>query len=171
MTMIYTTLAIVGLNCVVAVVQQARAVKKLRVLQALAAHTCIVIRDSVEQEISSSKLVPGDVVLLETGNRVPADCRILEATNLQVDESSLTGESELVSKNSGEALSLTLLSSDLPLQTQYNILFFGTYISSGRARVLVYATGVNTELGRISEQLKQQPFQEIPIQKKLNNIG
>ncbi|MHA1777354.1 MAG: hypothetical protein DRO88_00265 [Promethearchaeia archaeon] len=171
MTMIYTTLAIVGLNCVVAVVQQARAVKKLRALQALAAHTCIVIRDSVEQEISSSKLVPGDVVLLETGNRVPADCRILEATNLQVDESSLTGESELVSKNSGEALSLTLLSSDLPLQTQYNILFFGTYISSGRARVLVYATGVNTELGRISEQLKQQPFQEIPIQKKLNNIG
>lgn len=171
MTMIYTTLAIVGLNCVVAVVQQARAVKKLRALQALSVPTCIVVRDGIELKINSSELVPGDIILLEIGNRVPADCRILESNNLRVDESSLTGESELVTKNKGEALSITLSNPDLPLQSQYNILFYGSYISSGRARAVVYATGINTELGQISQQLEQQPFQEIPIQKKLNNIG
>lgn len=193
MTMIYTTLAIVGLNSIVAVVQQARAVKKLKALRALSAPTCVVIREGQKMDIPTTDVVRGDILILDTGARIPADCRILESSNLQVNEASLTGESELVAKNHGEALlnlykprplsnispkdseispkDSKMVQSSLPLQAQSNILFFGTYITSGNCRAVVYATGVHTELGKISHKLEEQGFQEIPIQVKLNHIG
>ncbi|MHA1675328.1 MAG: cation-translocating P-type ATPase [Promethearchaeota archaeon] len=166
MTMIIITLGVVGLNAVVAIIQQARATKKLRALRELAAPTTRVIRGGHQQEILTKNVVAGDLLVLETGDRIPADARIIKASNLQVNEASLTGESEPVRKIAQE-----LEDRPLHLQNQENILFLGTYITMGRGTAVVYVTGARTEIGKISLGLEQSQDKEIPIQQKLNNIG
>ncbi len=166
MTMIIITLGVVGLNAVVAIIQQARVTKKLRALRELAAPTTRVIRGGHQQEILTKNVVVGDLLVLETGDRIPADARIIKASILQVNEASLTGESEPVRKIAQE-----LENRPLHLQNQENILFLGTYITMGRGTAVVYATGARTEIGKISLGLEQSQDKEIPIQQKLNNIG
>ncbi|MHA1519026.1 MAG: cation-translocating P-type ATPase [Promethearchaeota archaeon] len=166
MIMIIITLGVVGLNAVVAIIQQARATKKLRALRELAAPTTHVIRGGLQKEILTKNVVVGDLLVLETGARIPADARVITANMLQVNESSLTGESEPVRKIEQE-----LENRPLHLQNQENILFLGTYITMGRGNAVVYATGARTEIGKISLGLEQSQDKEIPIQQKLNNIG
>ncbi len=167
MTLIYITLAVVALNSLVAIFQQARATKKLKALKNLAAPTTNVIRNGQREQILTKNIVVGDLLLLNTGDKIPADARIIEANNLEVNEASLTGESEPVKKSYVKALKID----NLPLQSQENILFYGTYIVMGNALAIVVQTGLNTEIGKISQGLQEANSSEIPIRKKLNNIG
>ncbi|MHA1475748.1 MAG: HAD-IC family P-type ATPase, partial [Promethearchaeota archaeon] len=167
MTLIYITLAVVALNSFVAIFQQARATKKLKALKNLAAPTTNVIRNGQREQILTKNIVVGDLLLLNTGDKIPADSRIIEANNLEVNEASLTGESEPVKKSYIKALKIE----NLPLQSQENMLFYGTYIVMGNAYAIVVQTGLNTEIGKISQGLQEANSSEIPIRKKLNNIG
>ncbi|WP_371801863.1 cation-translocating P-type ATPase [Candidatus Lokiarchaeum ossiferum] len=167
MKMIYITLAIVGLNCLVAIFQQARATKKLNALRELSAPSTRVIRSGQKQEIFSKKICVGDLLVLSPGDRIPADARIIQSANLRVNEASLTGESEPVKKNNGKPLKNT----PLHLQNQENILFYGTFITTGTGFAIVIKTGINTEIGKISQGLESANSSEIPIRTKLNNIG
>ncbi len=167
MTMIFITLAIVGLNAIVAIFQQARATKKLEALKELTAPSTTVIRNGQKQKILTKHVVIGDIIEINTGDRIPADARIFEANNLKIDEASLTGESEPVSKNKGESIDQM----NIPLQNQINILFYGTYAASGNGKALVFATGAQTEIGKISTGIIEADTGEIPIRTKLNNIG
>ena len=167
MSLIYITLAIVVLNSIVAIVQQAKATKKLKALKDLGAPSTNVIRNGQRSQILTKNIVTGDILLLNTGDKIPADARIIKATNLEVNEASLTGESEPVKKNYIKGLKIE----NLPLQSQENMLFYGTYVVMGNVLAIVVATGQNTEIGKISQGLQEANSSEIPIRKKLNNIG
>ncbi len=167
MSLIYITLGIVGLNSVVAIIQQAKATKKLKALKDLGAPSTNVIRNEQRSQILTKNIVTGDILLLNTGDKIPADARIIKAVNLEINEASLTGESESVKKSYTKALKIE----NLPLQSQENMLFYGTYVVMGNALAIVVATGENTEIGKISHGLQESNSSEIPIRKKLNNIG
>jgi P-type Ca2+ transporter type 2C len=122
-----------------------RAKRSIASLKQLAPPTALVLRDGQPKEVQTAFLVPGDILLLKTGQRVPADARLLEAFGLEVDESSLTGESFPVSKDA-----TAVLASETRITDQTNMLFAGTIITRGRAKALVTATGINTELGRVA---------------------
>ena len=122
-----------------------RAKRSIASLRQLAPPTALVLRDGQPKEVQTDFLVPGDILLLKTGQRVPADARLLEAFGLEVDESSLTGESFPVAKDA-----TATLPSETRITEQTNMLFAGTIITRGRAKALVTATGVNTELGRVA---------------------
>jgi len=122
-----------------------RAKRSIASLKQLAPPTALVLRDGQPKEVQTAFLVPGDILLLKTGQRVPADARLLEAFGLEVDESSLTGESFPVSKDA-----TAVLASETRITDQTNMLFTGTIITRGRAKALVTATGINTELGRVA---------------------
>jgi Ca2+-transporting ATPase len=122
-----------------------RAKRSIASLKQLAPPTALVLRDGQPKEVQTAFLVPGDVLLFKTGQRVPADARLLEAFGLEVDESSLTGESFPVSKDA-----TVVLASETRITDQTNMLFAGTIITRGRAKALVIATGINTELGRVA---------------------
>ncbi|MHA1819422.1 MAG: cation-translocating P-type ATPase [Promethearchaeota archaeon] len=169
LSMIYITLGIVFFNAIIAVFQQMRATKKLNALKALSAPTTVVIREGSKQKIKSKDLVVGDVILLQQGDRVPADCRLIEATSLEVDEASLTGESEPVKK---KAMKLEGENEDdIPIGERLNFVFLGTFITLGSAKAVVVKIGGETEIGKISQKIKETGTSEIPIQKKMNNFG
>ena len=157
MLLIYITMAIVLLNSFVAIFQQARATKKLKALKNLAAPTTNVIRNGQREQLLTKNIVIGDLLLLNTGDKIPADARIIEATNLEVNEASLTGESEPVKKSYIKALKVE----NLPLQSQENMLFYGTYVVMGNALAIVVQTGLNTEIGKISQGLQDSNSSEI----------
>ncbi|MHA1673115.1 MAG: cation-translocating P-type ATPase, partial [Promethearchaeota archaeon] len=167
MSLVYVTLFAVVANIVVAIYQQARATKKLEALQSMAAPKTWVIRDGQIEELFSINIVVGDLLKLATGDQVPADARIVSATDLRVNEASLTGESELVAKNRGDALS----NRELHLQNQENILFYGTFIVTGHCIAVVFATGAETEIGKISVGMQEIESAEIPIRAKMDNLG
>ncbi|MFX1499559.1 MAG: cation-translocating P-type ATPase, partial [Promethearchaeota archaeon] len=162
------TLFIVLLNCVVAVIQQYRATKKLKALRELTAPTSTIIRDGQKQEILTKEIVIGDLLVLNQGDKIPADSRIIESFNLVVNEASLTGESEPVRKNElGDALKKT----DISIGECSNMVFYGTFISTGTGKSIVVKTGGNTEIGKISHGLEEAGTSEIPIRQKMNNFG
>ncbi len=161
------SLGMVGLNIIVSIFQQARATKKMEALRELSAPTTTVIRQGEIHEILSKNLVVGDLLQLKAGDRIPADARIISSSNLHVNEASLTGESEPVHKNHGEPLENKIYQ----LQNQKNILFFGTFITTGKCRAIVYATGEHTEIGQISKSMEESQTGEIPIRQKLDNMG
>ncbi|TFH26531.1 MAG: hypothetical protein E4G98_06975, partial [Promethearchaeota archaeon] len=167
MSLVYVTLFAVVANIVVAIYQQARATKKLEALQSMAAPKTWVIRDGQIEELFSKNIVVGDLLKLATGDQVPADSRIILSTDLRVNEASLTGESELVSKNRGQAMQ----NRDLHLQNQENILFYGTFITTGHCMAIVFATGADTEIGKISVGMQDIENAEIPIRAKMDNLG
>ena len=167
MSMIYTTLIIVGINCAVAIFQQMRATKKLNALRELSAPECVVIRNGEKKEIPAKDLVVGDLVILDLGDKIPADARIIRSANLEVDEASLTGESEPVKKNKGQPLS----GNDVSIGDRKNMVFLGTYITRGNGAAIVVATGSDTELGKIQKGLDESSSNEIPIREKMNNFG
>lgn len=158
-------LAIVVINAIVGVVQEWRAEKAIEALQTMAASHARVLRDNQSVEIPSAELVPGDVVLLDAGNIIPADVRFIETHSLKVDESSLTGESVNIEKNT-EALH----EGDYALGDRVNLGYKGTFVTHGRGVAYVFATGMKTELGRIAEMI-QTGDTKTPLQKKLAQFG
>jgi Ca2+-transporting ATPase len=161
-----TIFAIVILFALLGFAQDFRAEKAIAALRRLAVPMVRVRRDAVVQDLPSSELLPGDIVLLEAGNIVPADCRLLEAHALRVQEALLTGEAEAVDKQTG-----ALAQEELPLGDRRNLLFMGTMVAAGRAVALVVAIGMQTELGRIATMLQQVGQDWTPLQKRLDRLG
>ena len=159
-------LIVVIANAIIGVAQEAKAEKSLEALQKLSGHEAKVIRDGNIQTIPARELVEGDIVILDTGDYVPADLRIFEAVNLKAQESSLTGESVPVEKYASK-----IEVEDLPIGDRANILFSSSLITYGRGKGIVVQTGMNTEVGKIAEMLTQTEEQETPLQKKLNSLG
>lgn len=155
--------AVLILNAVLGTVQYLKAEKSLESLKAMSSPTAKVLRDGVRVEVSSVDIVPGDIVLLEAGDMVVADGRILENFSLKVNESSLTGESEGVDKFA-DAIS----SDQVALGDQKNMVFSGSLVTYGRATVLVTGTGMDTELGKIAALMNQTQQRKTPLQESLD---
>ncbi|MEX0617177.1 MAG: cation-translocating P-type ATPase [Candidatus Woykebacteria bacterium] len=158
-------LAIVIMIAVLGFFQEYRAEKAIEALKKLLAFKAKVIREGVTKEIDTSELVPGDLVVLEEGEKVPADIRIIELASLQTNEASLTGESTPVNKIADS------LEGDLQIADQKNMVFSGTSITSGRGRGIVVATGDSTEIGKIATSVAETEDEETPIQKRLDKLG
>jgi len=171
MTFILLTLGIVGLNCIVAIIQQFRATKKLKALREMTAPTSTVIRDSQKIDIPTKEVVVGDLLVLKQGDRIAADGRLIQSSNLEVNESSLTGESEPVRKlQEGIALG-ALGKEEISIADRKNMTFYGTFIATGNATAIAVKTGKDTEIGKISQGLEDAGTSEIPIKDKMNNFG
>ena len=159
-------LIVVLLNAVIGVAQESKAEKSLEALRKLSEHAAKVVRDGKEQVIPARELVPGDLVIIETGDYVSADLRIIEAVNLKSQESSLTGESVPVEK-SIEAIE----GDEIGIGDRVNMLFSSSLITYGRGKAIVVETGMNTEVGKIAGMLNETEKQETPLQKRLNSLG
>lgn len=168
MTFILLTLGIVGLNCIVAIIQQYRATKKLNALREMTAPTSTVIRDSQKIDIPTKEVVIGDLLVLKQGDRIPADGRVIQSSNLEVNESSLTGESEPVRKLQE---GIALAKEEISIADRKNMTFYGTFIATGNATAIAVKTGKDTEIGKISQGLEEAGTSEIPIREKMNNFG
>ena len=152
----------------VAAVQEYRSEAALEKLANLVPHTCTVLRDGrVLDGFLAQELVVGDLVLLATGDRVPADCRVVDSVEMMLDESSLTGENHPVSKT-GEGIAL---SASPPLTQQRNIVFAGTLLIAGRGRALVVAVGLSTEFGKVAAELSSVMTRKSPLQLKIDELG
>lgn len=160
-----TILAIVILNGILGFAQEFKAEKAIEALQKMLSPKCTVIRDGQKTEIGSSYLVIGDIVLLEIGDVIPADLRLIEAINLKVDESALTGESVSVSKN------IKPVKEDTPLSGRSSIVFMGTSATNGYAKGVVVATGMRTEFGKIAKLTSEVKQTQTPLQKRLAVLG
>jgi Ca2+-transporting ATPase len=158
--------AIVILNGVLGYLQESRAEKALAALKRMASPRIRIIRSGREQEVSAKELVPGDVMLLEAGGQVAADGLLLDASNLQVRESALTGEAEAVNKRAE-----IILPEDAALGDRLNRVFQGTEVIQGRATVLVTNTGMQTELGRIASMLQNVESEPTPLQQRMAQLG
>ena len=159
-------LVIVLLNGILGYLQESRAEKALAALRNLSSSKVRVIRQSKIQEIDSQELVPGDLMLLETGVKVPADGRILELSHLQIRESTITGESEAVRKQC-----IDRLPEDIPLGDRLNLVFSGTEVVQGRGTILVTETGMRTELGQIATEIQSIEAEPTPLQKRMTQLG
>ena len=159
-------MAIVILNAILGVIQESKAEEALAALQKMAAPNAQVLRDGHLLTIPAREVVPGDVVILETGNYVPADVRLVESVNLRIEEAPLTGESVSVEKDAG-----LVLKEDLPLGDRRNLAFMGTVVSYGRGKGIVVATGMNTEIGLIAEMIQSYEEEPTPLQVKLDQLG
>ncbi len=159
-------LAILILNAILGFTQEFRAEKSMAALKEMAVPTVRTRRNGHIQEIPSTDLVPGDVVLLEAGNLVPADGRLLENNSLKVQEAALTGESEPVEKK----LSIPE-GEDLPPGDRHNLVYLGTVVTYGRGEMLVTETGMNTELGNIADLIQEAEDEETPLQRRLDGLG
>jgi P-type Ca2+ transporter type 2C len=162
----FAILAIVILFSLLGFSQEYQAEKAMAALKKLAVPTVKVQRSGQIQEISARELVIGDLVLLETGDLVPADCRLLESVNLRIQEASLTGESEPVEKKIG-----ALEKEDLPLGDRRNMAYMGTMISYGRGQGVVTDTGMKTELGHIASMIQSVGQGHTPLQQRLDQLG
>ncbi|HBG09893.1 calcium-translocating P-type ATPase, SERCA-type [Candidatus Darwinibacter acetoxidans] len=158
--------AILFLNAVLGFVQEYRAERSIEMLNKLAADHCRVIRDGHKALLDASLLVPGDIILLEPGDRVPADARLLECQLLSVDESNLTGESVPVGKDEK-----FLGDEATPLGDRRNAVYKSTLVARGFGRAVVTATGMDTEIGRIAHLLQEKESSETPLQKRLQQLG
>jgi Ca2+-transporting ATPase len=159
-------MAIVVLNAVIGVVQEGRAEASLAALKKLAAPEARAIRDGQRLGVPARELVPGDVVLLEAGNYVPADMRLIESVNLRVEEAALTGESLPAEKRAA-----LVLEPGASLGDRKNTAFSGTLVAYGRGAGIVTATGLNTQIGLIAQMLSAVEQEETPLQKRLDGLG
>ena len=157
---------IVVLNAVVGVIQESKAEQALAALKKMAAPNAQVMRDSLQMTIPGRELVPGDVVLLEAGNYVPADMRLITSVNLKVEEASLTGESVPAEKNAG-----AVLDKEIPLCDRRNSAFMSTMVTYGRGKGLVTGTGMGTQIGLIAEMIQSYEDEDTPLQQKLAHLG
>lgn len=155
----------------VAAVQEYRSEAALEKLANLVPHSCTIVRDGVVcDHFLARELVVGDLVLLATGNRVPADCRVVDSVELTTDESSLTGENRPVVKT-GEGLAVISTTTAPALTDQTNICFAGTLVRAGRGRALVVATGDSTEFGKVATELAAVTSRKSPLQEKMDELG
>lgn len=159
-------IAVVLINAVTGYIQEDRAEKSIEALKKLTSPKALVIRDGKNLEIHAEELVPGDVVLLDAGRVVPADLRLIETQGLKIEESALTGESEPAEKDSGYMARLSDSLGDLA-----NMAFMSTGVSLGRAKGIVTATGMNTEIGKIAKNIQESGEELTPLQKRLAGLG
>ena len=159
-------IAIVVFNALMGVIQEAKAEKSIEALKQMTPPKAKVIRDGRVQEINAEELVPGDIVELEAGIYVPADCRLLESHNLKIEESSLTGETEPVLKNAD-----MIAQNDVPLGDMLNMAFMASIVVNGHGKAVVTETGMNTRVGKIANMIMEDEIPETPIQKKLAQLG
>ena len=160
---------VVLLNSVLGVYQESKAEKAIESLQEMTAATTKVIRDGVLQDIKSEDIVIGDIIVLEAGDSVPADCRIIESASLKIEESALTGESVPVTKTANVIDPLG--SNDIPLGDRKNMCYMGSSVVYGRGKAIVTATGQETEMGKIADALLSAKDESTPLQKKLNQLS
>ena len=163
-------LAVVLLNAILGVFQESKAEAAIEALQTMTAATCKVLRDGKMVVLHSDELVPGDVVLLEAGDAVPADGRIIENASLKIEEAALTGESVPVNK-ALEALGLAAGQEDVPLGDRKNMCYMGSTVVYGRGKAVIVATGMDTEMGKIAGALAATQEEETPLQRKLDELG
>ena len=157
---------VVIMNAIIGVSQESKAEKSLEALKKLTDHASKVMRDGAVKVIPAKELVPGDIVLLDTGDYIPADLRIIEAVNLKSQEASLTGESVPVEKHSNK-----LEDEEVDLGSRTNMLFSSSLVTYGRGKGIVVATGMQTEVGKIAGMLNEVEDQVTPLQNKLNKLG
>lgn len=159
-------IAIVIFNAIMGLVQEEKAEKSLEALKKMSAPSAKVIRDGRVQEIDALQVVPGDIVVLEAGNYVPADCRLINSYNLKIEESALTGETIPTNKDSGRILKENTAMGDL-----CNMAFATTVVVNGHGEAVVVDTGMNTRVGKIAGMIIEDDSPDTPIQKKLNEVG
>lgn len=162
-------LIVVLLNAVLGVVQESKAEAAIEALQTMTAATCKVLRDGKQVQLHSDELVPGDVVLLEAGDGVPADGRLLESASLKIEEAALTGESVPVNKII-DALELGG-ADDIPLGDRKNMCYMGSTVVYGRGKAVITKTGMETEMGKIAGALAATEEEQTPLQKRLDELG
>ncbi|WP_417802526.1 cation-translocating P-type ATPase [Thermophilibacter provencensis] len=163
-------MAVVIINSVLGVVQEAKSEQALEALQQMSAAQSKVIRDGKMEHLPSAELVPGDIVLLEAGDSVPADCRILESASMKIEEAALTGESVPVEKHV-EAIALAADADDVPLGDRKNMCYMGSTVVYGRGKAVVAGTGMKTEMGKIAGALTTAKKELTPLQMKLNELS
>ena len=159
-------LIVVILNAIIGVVQESKAEKSLEALQKLTDHASKVIREGNLTVVPAKDLVPGDIVVLDTGDFIPADIRLVEAVNLKSQESSLTGESMPVEKNTEK-----IVDPEVGIGDRVNMLFSSSLVTYGRGKGIVVETGMTTEVGKIAGMINETEKQETPLQNKLNKLG
>lgn len=162
-------MAVVIINAVLGVFQESKAEAAIEALQEIAAATSKVLRDGKQVTLKSDELVPGDIVILEAGDAVPADGRIIECASMKIEEAALTGESVPVNK----IVDLLQLNSqkDVPLGDRKNMVYMGSTVVYGRGKAVVTGTGMNTEMGKIAKALSQAQDEATPLQIKLNQLS
>lgn len=157
---------VVLVNTVVGVIQEGKTQKALDSLKKLTSPRAVVRRDSVVREIAAAELVVGDVVILETGSQVPADLRLVQAWNLKIEESALTGESVPVEKTSEKPVM-----GKTAVGERKNEAFMSTLVTAGRGEGIVTATGMQSEIGKVASMIRAVPREYTPLQKKLAGLG
>ena len=166
----YTDAIVIGVilvaNAIIGFVQEYQAERSIAALRKLASHKAIVLRDGVEKEIDARHLVPGDIILLASGDKIPADARLIDAIDLKMQEATLTGESTPVTKSAG-----VICAENMPIAECKNAVFAGTIIINGKARAVVVATGMQTEIGKIAHLLETVKPEPTPLQKKMKQLG
>ena len=167
---VFIILIVVLLNAILGVLQESKAEAAIEALQTMTAATCKVIRNGEQVSLHSDELVPGDIVVLEAGDAVPADGRILESASLQIEEAALTGESVPVNKMI-EAIGLGAKQDEIPLGDRKNMCYMGSTVTYGRGKAVVVKTGMDTEMGKIAGALAATAEEQTPLQKKLDQLG
>jgi P-type Ca2+ transporter type 2C len=162
----FVIMIIVVLNAILGFVQEYRAEQAMAALKRMAVPRVRVRREGHLQEVNATSLVPGDVILLETGNTVPADGRLLESANLRIQEAVLTGESEAVEKDPAP-----LTGQNMPLGDRVNSVYMGTVVTYGHGEALVTGTGMKTQLGRIADMLQSVGIEKTPLQRRLEQLA
>ena len=157
--------AIVIASAALGFTQEYRSEKAVDALKRMAAPTAIVLRNGKQERIPANQLVPGDIILLYTGDKVPADARILEAFNLKLDEAALTGESAPVEKNADP------VPEETQLNDRHNMVFTGTIVVYGRAKAVATSTGMATEFGKIAQMVQSAPQEQTPLEKRMAAVG
>ena len=161
---------VVLLNAILGVIQESKAEAAIEALQTMTAATCKVIRDGKQIVLHSDELVPGDIVVLEAGDAVPADGRIIECASLKIEEAALTGESVPVNKLI-DALYMQDSGSEVPLGDRKNMCYMGSTVVYGRGKAVITETGMDTEMGKIAGALAAAGDEQTPLQKKLDKLG
>ena len=159
-------IAIVILNAIMGFVQEYRAEKSLQTLKKLAAPEATVLRNGAKKKVPTEELVPGDIIYLESGDKIPADVRLIELSSLEVNEASLTGESIPVKKET-EAIK----DEDIALGDRKNMAYMGTTVVKGKAKAVITDIGLDTEMGRIADMLRDTEERETPLQQRLKALG
>lgn len=165
---VFIILIVVLINAVLGVYQESKAEKAIEALQAMTAATSKVLRDGRQVSVKSELLVPGDVIVLEAGDAVPADARILESASLKAEEAALTGESVPVEKS---AQAIMVGDADVPLGDRHNMVYMGSTIVYGRGRAVITETGMGTEMGKIADALSAAEDGQTPLQIKLAQLS